>query len=111
MLVCHVAVSSQKTGGYLKKLQASSKHHEDVLQCCLQRNVNPGQPIFKIGIEYLTQYLYTGVGYSSVTRTRSVLSSIIKPENGTSFEEDSLACILLKGVFNLRPSLLCYTTT
>ena len=29
LLVCHLAGSSQKTAGYLKKPQASSKHHGD----------------------------------------------------------------------------------
>ena len=73
LLVCHLAGSSQKTAGYLKKLQASSKHHGDVLQCCLQRNVNPAQAFFKIGIEYLTQYFYTGVDYSSVKNKVSTI--------------------------------------
>ena len=78
---------------------------------CLQRNTNPAQANFKIGIEYLTHYIYTGVGYSSVNIARSVLSYIVKPENGTSFGEDSLVCRLLKGVFSLRPCLPRYTTT
>ena len=78
---------------------------------CLQRNTNPTQANFKIGIEYLTQYFYTRVGYCSVNTASSVLSSILKPENGTSFGEDPLVCRLLKGVFNLRPSLPRYITT
>ena len=50
------------------------------------------------------------VSYSSVNRARSVLSSIPKPENGASFGKDPLVCRLLKGFFNLRPSLPRYTT-
>ena len=78
---------------------------------CIQRNINPAQANFKIGIEYLIQYFYTGVSYSSVNTARSVLFSILKLENGTLFGEDPLVCRLLKRVFNLRPSLPRYTTT
>ena len=96
LLICHLAGSSQKTVGYLKKLHASPKLPGDHQQSkdiratctssqfshyCLQRNINPAQSNFKIGIEYLTPYFYTGVGYSSVNTARSVLSSILKPEN------------------------------
>ena len=80
-------------------------------QYCLQRNVNPVRANFKIVIKYLTQYFYAGVGYSSVNTARLVLSSIFKPENGTSFGENPLVCKLLKRVFKLRPSLPWYTTT
>ena len=78
---------------------------------CLQWNISPTQANFKIGIECLTQYFYTGIGYSSVNTASSVVSSILKPENGTSFGEDPLVCRLLKGIFNPRPSLPRYTTT
>ena len=61
-----------------------------------QRNINSAQANFKIGIEYLTQYFYSGIGYCSVNTARSILSSILKPENGTSFGEDPLVCRLLK---------------
>ena len=70
-------------------------------QYCLERNINPTQANFKIGIKYLTQYFYTGVGYSSVKTARPVLYSILKPENGTSFGEYLLVSRLLKGVFSM----------
>ena len=91
--------------------QRCQDHMYNFLQHCLQRNINPAQANFKISIEYLTQYFYTRVGYSSVNTARSVLSCILNPENGTSFGEDPLVCRLLKGVFNLKPSLPRYTTT
>ena len=75
---------------------------------CLQRNIDPTQANFTTDIEYLTQYFYTG--YSSVNTARSVLSSILKPENGILFEGNPLVWRLLKGAFNLRPSLPWYTT-
>ena len=50
--------------------------------------------------------LFIGVGYSSINTPSSVLSSILKDENGTSFGENPLICRLLKKeVFNLRPFL------
>ena len=70
---------------------------------CSQRNIISAQANFKRGIEYLTQYFYTGAGYSSVNTARSVLSSILESENGTSFMEYPLVCRLLNGVFKLRP--------
>ena len=80
-------------------------------QYCLQKNIYPAQGNFKIGTEYLTRYFYTVVGYSSVNTAKLASSSILKPENGTSFGEDPSVCTLLKGVFNLRPSLPQYSTT
>ena len=80
-------------------------------QYCHQRNVDPFQATIKIGIEYLTKYFHTGVGYSSVNTARSVLSTIIKTENDIPFGELPLVCRFLKGVFNLRPALPKYSTT
>ena len=108
--------SEEATGIIEASWRSSTKQRYQGHMCkfshyCLQRNINPAQADFKIGIEYLTQYFYTGVGYSSVNTARSVIFSILKPENGTSFEEEPLVCRLLKGVFNLNPSLPWYTTT
>ena len=80
-------------------------------QYCHQRNVDPFQATTKIGIEYLTKYFHTGVGYSSVNTAKSVLSTIIKTENEITFEEMPLVRRFLKGVFNLRPALPRYSTT
>ena len=64
-----------------------------------------------MGIEFLTEYFKTGVGYSSVNSARSALSSIIKPVFNVPFGKSSLVCRLLKGVFNIRPALPRYVTT
>ena len=80
-------------------------------QYCHQQNFDPFQATTKIGIEYLTKYFHTGVGYSSVNTARSVLSTIIKTENDIPFGELPLVCRFLKGVFNLRPALPKYSTT
>ena len=50
-------------------------------QYCHQRNVYPFQATTKTGVEYLTKYFHTGIGYSSVNTARSALSTIIKTEN------------------------------
>ena len=62
------------------------------LQYSLQRHINCAQANFKVGIESLTQYFHTWVGYSSVNTASSVLSSILKPKNGTSLVEYPLVC-------------------
>ena len=86
-------------------------HVQRFTQYCHQQNVDPFQATTKIGIEYLTKYFHTGVGYSSVNTARSVLSTIIKTENDIPFGELPLVCRFLKGVFNLRPALPKYSTT
>ena len=75
------------------------------------KKIVPVQANVKICIGYLTLYFYAEVGYSSVNTARSVLSSILKPENETSFGVDPFVCRLLKGIFNLGPFLPRYTTT
>ena len=64
-----------------------------------------------MGIEFLTEYFKTGVGYSSVNSARSALSSIIKPVCNVRFGKSPLVCRFLKGVFNIRPALPRYVTT
>ena len=86
-------------------------HVQRFTQYCHQRNVDPFQATIKIGIEYLTKYFHTGVGYSSVNTARSVLSTIIKTENDIPFGELPLVCRFLKGVFNLRPAIPKYSTS
>ena len=71
----------------------------------LSTNVDPFRATTKIVIEYLTNNFHTGVGYSSVNTSRSVLSTIIKTENEIPFAELPLVCRFLKGVFNLRSAL------
>ena len=86
-------------------------HLQQFTQYCHQRNVDPFQTTTKIGIEHLTNYFHTGVGYSSVNTVRPVLSTIIKTEIEITFGELPLVCRFLKGVFNLRPALPRYFTT
>ena len=64
-----------------------------------------------MGIEFLTEYFKTGVGYSSVNSARSTLSSIIKPVCNVPFGKSPLVCRFFNGVFNIRPVLPRYVTT
>ena len=64
-----------------------------------------------MGIEFLTDYFKTGVGYSLVNFARSALSSVIKPVCNVPFGKSRLVCRFLKGVFNIRPALPRYVTT
>ena len=84
MVVCHLAGSSQKamdileTSWRLSTRKRYAGHLQRFIRYCHKRNVDPSQATTKIGIEYLTNYFHTGVGYSSVNTARSVLSTIIK---------------------------------
>ena len=76
----------------------------------VEENVDPFQSTTEIGIEYLTEYFQTGVGYSFVNTARSVLTIVIKTENEIPYDT-ILVCRFLNGVFNLRPALSSYSTS
>ena len=86
-------------------------HVERFAKFCRERYTDPIQTTIEIGIEFLTEYFKTGVGYSSVNSARSALSSIIKPVCNVPFGKSPLVCKLLKGVFNIRAALPRYVTT
>ena len=65
----------------------------------------------QMGVEFLTDYFKTGVGYSSVNSARSALSRIIKPVCNVPFGKSPLVCRFVKGVFNIWPALPRYVTT
>ena len=71
-------------------------HVQQFTQYFHQRNVDPFQGTTKKGIDYLTEYFHTRVGYSSVNTSRSALSTIIKTENKISLEELRLECRFIK---------------
>ena len=78
---------------------------------CHKRQADPLCATTETGIEFLTEYFNTGVGYSAVNSARSALSSLIKPLHGIPFGKDPLVSRLLRGVFNIRPALPRYVTT
>ena len=68
------------------------------------------QATTEIGIEFLTEYFKTRVGYSSVNSVLSALSSILKPVSNVPFGKSLLVCRLFKKVFNIRATLPRYVT-
>ena len=69
------------------------------------------QPLNETGIEFLTEYFNTGVGYNAVNSARSALSFLTKPLHGIPFGKDPLVSRFLRGVFNIRPALPQYVST
>ena len=56
-----------------------NSHIERFVKSCRERHADPTQVTIEMGIELLTEYFKTGIGYSSVNSARLALSSIIKP--------------------------------
>ena len=124
MLVVHFSGSLQKAKSLsrdaLEILSASwrvetgkryNSHVERFVKFCHERYTDPVQASTEMGIDFLTEYFKTWVGYSSVSSARSALPSIIKPLCNVPIGKSPLVCRLLKGVFNIRPALPRYVTT
>lgn len=96
---------------WLSTRKGYAGHVKWFIQYGHRRNVDPFEATIKLGIEYLTEYFHTRVGYSSIKTARSVLSTVIKTENDISLEGIPLVCRFLKRVFNLRPAFPGYSST
>ena len=103
-------LKSYQTYGEFPTGERYNYHIERLVKFCRERYTDPIQATTEMGIEFLTEYFKTGVGYSSVNSARSALSSIIKPVCNVLFGESLLVYRLLKGVFNTRPALPGYIT-
>ena len=88
-----------------------NSHVERFVKFFRERYNDPIQATTEMGIEFLTEYFITGVGYSSVNSARSALSSIIKLVCNAPFGKSPSVCRLLKGVFKIRPALPRHVTT
>ena len=88
-----------------------NSHVERFAKFCCERYTDPIQATTEMGIEFLTDYFKTGVGYSSVNSARSALSRIIKPVCNVPFGKSPLVCRFVKGIFNIWPALPRYVTT
>ena len=118
MLVVHLSGSLQKAKHcqemLLKSYQLCGEWEQEKgtkVKFCRERYTDPIQATTEMGIEFLTEYSKTEVGYSSFNSARSVLSSIIKPLCNVPFGKSPLVCRLLKVVFNIRPALPRYVAT
>ena len=66
-------------------------HVESFVKFCRERYTDPIQATTEMGIEFLTEYFKTVVGYSSVNSARSAVSSIIKPVCNVPFGKSPYA--------------------
>ena len=79
-------------------------------QYCDKRGVNPIHADVKTVIGFLTELFKSGLGYSGINRARSALSSVILQDKFT-IGSHPLVCRFLKGVAELRPTILRYSQT
>ena len=75
---------------------------------CSSRGVDPICSSVEDGINFLAELYDSGIGYSAINTARSAVSSIVKSPNNSSFGAQPMVCRFLKGVFELKPSLLKY---
>ena len=114
MLVVHLQVSLQEANQCqempLKSYQTCGEfptgerynyHIERLVKFCRERYTDPIQATTEMGIEFLTEYFKTRVGYSSVNSARSALTNIMKPVCNVPFGKSSLVCRLIKRVLIL----------
>jgi len=75
---------------------------------CTSNAVDIYKPSVEQVIEFLTSLFNDSLGYSAINTARSALSSIITVGN-TPIGEHPLICRLMKGAFQLKPSLPKYS--
>ena len=88
-----------------------NSHIERFVKFCRERYTDPMQETTKMGIEFLTEYFKTGLGYNSVNSARSALLTLMEPVCKVPFGKSPLVCRLLKGTFNIRLALPKYVPT
>ena len=95
--------------------QGTAKQYRSYLQkwelYCNKRKIDPIHPTILDGINFLSSLFESGIGYNAINTARSALSSILLLPGNVSFGSHPLATRLLKGVFELRPSLSKYQDT
>ena len=76
---------------------------------CKERDINPTTALVDTGIDFLASLYHDGWGYSAINTARSALSTVIHTSDHGSFGTHPLVVRLLKGVFQLKPSLPKYS--
>lgn len=79
------------------------------LDFCSVKKVPIFDPPIEVGLDFLSDLVKSGLGYSAVNTARSALSFLLNEVNGKSFGENKLVTRLMKGVYRLRPPLPKYT--
>ncbi|XP_046569923.1 uncharacterized protein LOC124278248 [Haliotis rubra] len=110
LMVCHLSGNPCARDTYLGTLEKSAsvggKAHLTRWEIyCDSRQINLFTLCLEDGINFLADLAYDGLGYSAVNTARSALSSVISLPDGVSFGEHFLVKKLLKGVFEMKPSL------
>ena len=79
---------------------------------CRAHNIDPFQATIEQGAEFITSMFNSSdLKYSSFNTTRSALSIMINPVNGTIFGKSKLISRLLRGIYKYRQSLPKYNVT
>ena len=80
-------------------------------QFCRLKGLNQMNASVENGIDFLATLFTDGLGYSAINIARSALSSVlILPDNKTFGSHPLVARFLIKGVFELKPSLPRYNS-
>ena len=124
VLVCHISGKQYHVRNVQRNLLKSSCSRGEVVPHLLTTNTSkdsssfvmkgvslPIQAFVASGIEFLTQYFNSGVGYSAVNSERCALSTIISTRSNLTFGKLPIASRFLRGMFNIRPSLPKYVVT
>lgn len=78
---------------------------------CSERNFDPSNPTLGQALDFLTELVNKGLGYSALNTARSALSCVITPINSVPFGSQPLVIRFMKGVYDMRPSLPRYSVT
>lgn len=79
-------------------------------QFCQSRGIDYTATSIDNGIDFLATLFASGLGYSAINTARSALSSVLALPDNTTFGSHPLVTLFLKGVFELKPSLLRYSS-
>ena len=80
------------------------------LQFCQSKGIPHMAASIDHGIDFLATLFASGLGYSAINTARSALSSVLILPDNTTFGSHPLVTRLLKGVFELKPSLPRYSS-
>ena len=76
---------------------------------CKEQGIHHTTATVEIGIDFLASIFQPGLGYSAINTARSALSSVIHTSDHNNFGTHPLVVRLLKGGFQLKPSLPKYS--
>lgn len=76
-----------------------------------RRGINPTEPAVKDIIEFLTGLFHSGVGYSGINTARSALATFVMLPGAVALGKHPDISRLVKGVFQLKPSVPRYQGT